>query len=113
MAAVAAGPAYPLLGKKDLGATDMPPPETAVVDGELVWRTHKGGHTTGPNLDTFVAWAVRYLTNSSPRPLPRRRATQVLATDRGRIGHEGWKGTEDERLRFVSRFSFSYMHPIV
>jgi hypothetical protein len=65
MAAVAAGPAYKLLGKKDLGATTMPPVETALLDGELAWRMHKGGHTTGPNLDTFVTWAARYIKNSS------------------------------------------------
>jgi lysophospholipase L1-like esterase len=29
---------------------------------------HKGGHTTGPNLDTFVAWASRYLTAPSTPP---------------------------------------------
>jgi hypothetical protein len=61
MAAVAAGPAFRLLGKKDLGTTEMPPVEQALVDGELAWRMHKGGHTTGPNIDTFVAWASRYL----------------------------------------------------
>jgi lysophospholipase L1-like esterase len=61
MAAVAAGPAYRLLGKKDLGTETYPPIETALVDGELAWRMHKGGHTTGPNIDTFVAWASRYL----------------------------------------------------
>jgi hypothetical protein len=65
MAAVAAGPAYKLLGTKDLRATTMPPVETALVDGELAWRMHKGGHTTGPNLDTFVTWAARYIKNSS------------------------------------------------
>ena len=27
---------------------------------------HKGGHTTGPNLDTFVTWAARYIKNASP-----------------------------------------------
>ncbi len=68
MAAVAAGPAYRLLGKKDLGTTEMPPAETALVDGELAWRMHKGGHTTGPNLDTFVAWASRYLKAPSAPP---------------------------------------------
>jgi (4-O-methyl)-D-glucuronate---lignin esterase len=61
MAAAAAGPAYKLLGKKDLGTTEMPPVETALVEGELAWRMHKGSHTTGPNIDTFVAWASRYL----------------------------------------------------
>jgi hypothetical protein len=61
MAAVAAGPAWKLLGKKDLGATEMPEVEKALVDGELAWRMHKGGHTTGPNIDTYVAWASKYL----------------------------------------------------
>jgi hypothetical protein len=88
MAAVAAGPAYRLLGKKDLGATEMPPPETALVDGELAWRMHKGGHTTSPNLDTFVAWAARYLTTSSAPPVsvpssPPRRASAIPPAQRG------------------------------
>src|SRR6185369_4876296 len=61
MAAVAAGPAFKLLGKKDLGTSEMPPVEAALVDGELAWRMHKGGHTTAPNIDTFVGWASRYL----------------------------------------------------
>jgi hypothetical protein len=59
-AAVAAGPVWKLLGKNDLGATEMPAVEVALVDGELAWRMHKGGHTTGPNIDTFVSWAARY-----------------------------------------------------
>jgi hypothetical protein len=61
MAAVAAGPAFKLLGKKDLGTTEMPPVGTALVDGDLAWRMHSGGHTTGPNIETFVIWASRYL----------------------------------------------------
>lgn len=61
MAAVAAGPAWKLLGKKDLGTTEFPPVNTAVVDGDLAWRMHSGGHTTAPNIDTYVAWASRYL----------------------------------------------------
>src|SRR5205807_8575899 len=69
MAAAAAGPAFTLLGKKDLGTAEMPPVETALVDGELAWRMHKGGHTTGPNIDTFVAWASRYLKSpAGPAP---------------------------------------------
>jgi lysophospholipase L1-like esterase len=61
MAAVAAGPVFKLLGKRDLGTDVMPPVETALVDGELAWRMHGGGHTTGPNINTFVAWAERYI----------------------------------------------------
>ncbi len=50
MAAVAAGPVYRLLGKKDLGTAEFPPVETGLMDGELAFRQHSGGHTTGPEL---------------------------------------------------------------
>ncbi len=61
MAAVAAGPVYGLLGKKDLGATEFPPVETGLMDGEIAFRQHSGGHTTGPNWPTFLTWADRYI----------------------------------------------------
>ncbi len=62
MAAVAAGPVFRLLGKKDLGTLEFPEVETALTDGELAFRQHKGGHTTGPNWPTFLLYASRYLT---------------------------------------------------
>jgi hypothetical protein len=61
MAAVAAGPVYALLGKKGLRTSEFPPQETALVDGEIAFRQHAGGHTTGPNWPTFLAWASRYV----------------------------------------------------
>jgi hypothetical protein len=61
MAAVAAGPVFRLLGKKDLGTTEFPPVGTALIEGELAWRQHSGGHTTGPNWPTFLKWADRYI----------------------------------------------------
>jgi hypothetical protein len=61
MAAVAAGPVYRLLGKKDLGTAEFPEVETALIDGDLAFRQHKGGHTTGPNWPTFLAFADRYI----------------------------------------------------
>jgi hypothetical protein len=61
MAAVAAGPVFRLLGKKDLGTKEFPPVETALIDGELAWRQHSGGHTTGPNWPVFITFAGRYL----------------------------------------------------
>lgn len=57
---VYAGPVYTLLGKKSLGTTTMPPLETALTDGEIAWRQHSGGHTTGPNWPAFIDWAKRY-----------------------------------------------------
>ena len=61
MAAVAAGPVFRLLGKKDLGTAEFPEVEVGLMDGDLAWRQHKGGHTTGPNWPTFLAWADRYI----------------------------------------------------
>jgi hypothetical protein len=58
---VYAGPVYKLLGKKDLGTTVFPPIETPLVDGELAFRQHSGGHTTGPNWETFIKYADKYL----------------------------------------------------
>jgi len=61
MAAVAAGPVFRLLGKKDLGTSDYPEVETGITDGEIAFRQHKGGHTTGPNWPSFLAFADRYI----------------------------------------------------
>jgi peptidoglycan/xylan/chitin deacetylase (PgdA/CDA1 family) len=58
---VYAGPVYKLLGKKDLGTTEFPPIETALVQGEVAFRQHSGGHTTGPNWPTFIEYASKYL----------------------------------------------------
>lgn len=60
-----AGPVYRLLGKKDLGTTEMPVQETALVNGDIAFRQHSGGHTTGPNWPTFLAFADRYMQSKS------------------------------------------------
>jgi (4-O-methyl)-D-glucuronate---lignin esterase len=61
LAGVGAGPVYKLLGKKDLGTTEFPAVETALIDGTVAFRQHSGGHTTGPNWPTFLKFADRYL----------------------------------------------------
>jgi hypothetical protein len=72
MAAVAAGPVFKLLGKKDLGipgnylTAPMPPVNTALIDGELAWRQHDDGHTDGPNWPVFLKWANHYLHGPPP-----------------------------------------------
>jgi hypothetical protein len=68
MATVLAGPAYRLLGKKDLGTTgdyltEPMPPVNTLVGGELAWRQHSGGHTNVPNFPTFFEWAGRYISS--------------------------------------------------
>jgi hypothetical protein len=67
-AEVAAGPVYALLGKKGLGTTVFPPVETALIDGDLGFRQHPGGHTPAPNWPTYVIFASRYLTAPSAAP---------------------------------------------
>jgi hypothetical protein len=62
MATAAAGPVYRLLGKKDLGATEMPAPNTALIDGDVAFRQHEGGHTDALNWPTFITFASRYWT---------------------------------------------------
>jgi hypothetical protein len=61
MAAAAAGPVYRLLGKKDLGTTEFPPIETALVEGDVAFRQHSSGHTDGPNWPTFLEFAGHHL----------------------------------------------------
>jgi len=56
-----AGSVYKLLGRKDLGTMEFPPIETALVNGDIAFRQHSGGHTTGPNWPTFINWASRYI----------------------------------------------------
>ena len=71
MAAVAAGPVFRLLGAKDLGTSDdyhtekMPPVNVGLLDGQLAWRQHDGGHTDGPNWKYFIAWADKFINHTA------------------------------------------------
>ncbi|MCB0607185.1 MAG: acetylxylan esterase [Lewinella sp.] len=60
LSGVHAGPVYRLLGKKDLGVTEFPMLGTPLTGGEIAFRQHAGGHSTGPNWSTWIAWACRY-----------------------------------------------------
>ena len=63
MAAVAAGPVFRLLGAKDLGekqdyrVAKMPAVNVGLLDGELAWRQHDGGHEDRSNMKYFIEWA--------------------------------------------------------
>lgn len=67
MAAVAAQPVFRFLGARGLGRSDaflvekMPAVNVDLLEGELAWRQHDGGHTDLPNIKHFVAWANRML----------------------------------------------------
>ena len=67
MATIAAQPAFTLLGAVGLGKSNnymtevMPEPQTSLMDGELSWRQHIGGHTDQPNYQYFIPWASEKL----------------------------------------------------
>jgi hypothetical protein len=68
LAGVGAGPVYRLLGKKDLGTTQFPAIETGLMEGDIAFRQHNGGHTPVPNWPTFLTFAERYFGRTpSPR----------------------------------------------
>ncbi|MDB5110218.1 MAG: acetylxylan esterase [Mucilaginibacter sp.] len=60
MAAAAAGPVYKLYGKKDLGTNEFPPIET-MLNGDVAFRQHTGGHTDAPNWPHFITYASQYI----------------------------------------------------
>lgn len=72
MAAVAAGPVFRLLGTQDLGVTEdyrtakMPLPLTDLLDGELAWRQHTGGHEDRSNMTHFLNWVDRKIHREPP-----------------------------------------------
>jgi len=67
MAVIAAGSVFKLLGAKDLGVSNnyltekMPAYNVSMLDGELTWRQHDGGHTDAPNFKYFIPWATKFL----------------------------------------------------
>ncbi|QJD79259.1 glucuronyl esterase domain-containing protein [Spirosoma rhododendri] len=69
-ATVAAGPVFKLLGASDLSVnsayspSQMPPVLTGLLDGQLAWRQHDGGHTDAPNFQYFIPWASKLLNYS-------------------------------------------------
>jgi hypothetical protein len=76
MAAVASEPVFRLLGAKDLGVTEdyrtakMPGVNVALMDGQLAWRQHDGGHTDAPNWKYFIPWADKFLHHEKAESRP-------------------------------------------
>ena len=72
MATVAAQPVFELLGAKGLGvssdyhAAKMPPVNVGLLDGQLAWRQHDGGHTDAPNVKHFISWADKFIGHTPP-----------------------------------------------
>jgi hypothetical protein len=62
LAQVAAGPVYRLLGGKDLGVADLPMVDTPIVNGDLGFHYHTGGHTImATDWQAFLQFAERTL----------------------------------------------------
>jgi hypothetical protein len=59
IAAVAASPAWELLGRKGLGTSTFPPMGTFINSGEIAFRQHEYGHTPAPNWSYFIQFADR------------------------------------------------------
>jgi hypothetical protein len=73
MATVAAGRVFRLLGAKDLGVGDdyqnaqLPPVKQGLLNGQLAWRQHDGGHTDAPNVKYFISWADGFIGHARPQ----------------------------------------------
>jgi len=61
LAGVYASPVYELLGKKGLETKEFPAAGIALINGDIAFRMHTSGHTTGPNWPYFIEFARRYL----------------------------------------------------
>jgi len=60
MAAVAAGPVARLLGAEGLETDEYPALGEGLTGGEVAFRQHTGGHTSGPNWPVFLEYAAGY-----------------------------------------------------
>jgi hypothetical protein len=58
---VAAGPVYRLLGKRDLGTSDLPGLDMPLTSGDLAFHYHSSGHTAVPaDWTAFLDFAERH-----------------------------------------------------
>jgi hypothetical protein len=67
MATVDASRVFTLLGAKgieedaDYRSAKMPPVNQGLLDGQLAWRQHDGGHTDAPNMKWFIEWVDKFI----------------------------------------------------
>jgi hypothetical protein len=71
MAVVDASRVYQLLGahgleaQGDYHAAKMPPVNQGLLEGQLAWRQHDGGHTDAPNMKFFIQWAGKFISSTT------------------------------------------------
>jgi hypothetical protein len=79
MATVDANRVFVLLGAKGLSGSGfdvssdyqtakMPPVNQGLLDGQLAWRQHDGGHTDAPNMKYFIQWADKFIRPAATQP---------------------------------------------
>jgi hypothetical protein len=73
MATIDANRVFTLLGAKGLDLPDdyktakMPSVGQGLLDGQLAWRQHDGGHTDLPNMKYFIEWADKLIGHTPPQ----------------------------------------------
>lgn len=73
MATVDANRVWQLLGAKGLSVqgdyktAKMPAMNVGLLDGNLAWRQHDGGHTDAPNMKYFIQWADQRIGHVRPQ----------------------------------------------
>lgn len=68
LAMVAAGPVYKLLGKQDLGTSDLPSLDQPLLSGDLAFHYHSSGHTAVPaDWKNFLDFATRHFTAAASK----------------------------------------------
>ncbi|TGX42549.1 acetylxylan esterase [Sphingomonas naasensis] len=63
LAAVAASPAWVLLGRQGLTTDGFPPVLTGLTDGKVAFRQHQGGHNNRDNWPVFIDYAAMQLSS--------------------------------------------------
>jgi len=61
LSAVAASPAWEILGRKGIGTSTFPRVETLIDTGDVAFRQHPWGHTPNPNWQYFIQFAQKEL----------------------------------------------------
>jgi hypothetical protein len=66
-ATVDASRVFALVGAKGIEDAKMPPVNQGLLDGQLAWRQHDGGHTDAPNMKWFLQWADKFIGHTTPQ----------------------------------------------
>jgi hypothetical protein len=66
-ATVDASRVFALVGAKGIAGGKMPPVNQGLLDGQLAWRQHDGGHTDAPNMKWFLQWADKFIGHTTPQ----------------------------------------------